>query len=197
MKTLYTLSIPILLVSCSLFAEPFSHKTAQINYRADNWSVNVEKPINDDFYVAGFAHYTGRIENKTGDGATAKIIGGSFRFQMMIDDLTQFYSGLDLVQSNIEVSPNSLYMDDNYFYPGVVAGLQISMDESFMWDVSISQYFSDNSVEYNYLDSMSGTVEGRYFIDQSMSVGMSYRYSKDQSSSIKDNIGVSFSLYFE
>lgn len=185
--------------STTVSAEPFSHKNAEFGYRDGHLSVNVERPINEDFYVTGLGHYTSDIESKDEQKAKATILGGGIRTIMTVDEATEFYGGLDLVQSTVTTDESSSINDGRYFYPGIVAGVRISTTSDFEWDLKASHYFSDNTVVYDYLDTTSFNVTGRYFIDQAMSVGLGYVWLKETEGVGfgAEHFTLSFSLYFE
>jgi len=187
----------LLLVCVSATAEPLSHKNAEVGYRDGHWSLNVERPINNNFYITGFGNYSDEVKTKLDQRAKVKILGGGVRNITFIDEATQFYSGLDLVQSNIAVNATSNLKDGSYFYPGVVAGFKVSQVDYFEWDLRASHYFSNNSVEYDYVDTTSFSVTGRYFIDPAMSIGFGYVWLKESDSISLDNLAFSFALYFE
>lgn len=187
----------LLVTSIGVNAEPFSHKNAEVGYRDGHWSFDVERPINKDFYITGFGHYSDELETKNNQGAKVKILGGGVRNITWLDEATQFYSGLDLVQSNVSVVAGSNLSDGSYFYPGVVAGVKISQVDYFEWDLNASHYFSNNDVEYDYLDTTSFSIMGRYFFDPATSIGFGYVWLKDSNSFSVDNLAFSFSLYFE
>ncbi|MFT5880508.1 MAG: hypothetical protein ACI86X_001636 [Moritella sp.] len=190
--------IPLLVSSPMIFAEPFSHNNAQVTYRAEHWAISGERAITEDFYVTGFFHHTDDIASEPELRAKAKILGTGLMTSTRFDYMTELYAGAHLNQSSIEISKNGAKSSDSNFYPSVMAGIKISSTPDLELDFNVSHYFSDSDVKYDYLDSTSFALGGKYFIDQSMSLGLSYVWIKDQDKIIsKDNLALTFSLYFE
>lgn len=192
-------SIPLLIVAPTLMAEPFGHNNAQLSYRAEHWAINVERAITEDFYVAGFYHHTDDIALDSNVKAKAKILGAGLMTSKNVGHMTELYAGASLNQSSIKSSENGTSRpQESNFYPSIIAGLKVSSSPSFEADFNINHGFSDSKYTYDYLDSTSFTLGGKYFIDQSMALGLSYVWIKEQDEAISwDNIGLSFSLYFE
>ncbi|PKH07671.1 hypothetical protein [Moritella sp. Urea-trap-13] len=192
-------SIPLLIVAPTLMAEPFNHNNAQVSYRAEHWALNVERAITEDFYITGFYHHTDNIALSPTVKAKAKILGAGIMTSSSIGHMTEFYAGANLVQSSISSWENgAARADETNFYPSVIAGVKLSANEQFEADFNVNHGFSDSQYTYGYLDSTSFTIGGKYFIDQAMAVGLSYVWIKEQDKAISwDNIGLSFSLYFE
>jgi len=192
-------SIPLLIVAPTLMAEPFSHDNAQLSYRAEHWAINVERAINEDFYITGFYHKTDDIAFSSDVKAKAKILGAGLMTSTNVGHMTEFYAGASLTQSAIESWENGHSRPQEAdFYPSVIAGMKLSANPKFEADFNVNRGFSDSYYTYNYLDSTSFTIGGKYFIDQAMALGLSYVWIKEQSKPISfDNIGISFSLYFE
>lgn len=190
--------IPLLVTSPMILAEPFSHNNAQVTYRAEHWAFSGERAITDDFYVTGFFHHTDDIAPEPELRAKAKILGAGLMTSTRLDYMTELYAGAYLNQSSIETSKSGVKSSDSNFYPSVMAGVKISSTPDFELDLNVSHYFSDSDVQYDYLDSTSFALGGKYFLDQSMSLGLSYVWIKEQEKAISwDNIALTFSLYFE
>ncbi|MDX2319329.1 MAG: hypothetical protein QNK26_01895 [Moritella sp.] len=192
-------SLSLLTVAPTLMAEPFSHNNAQLSYRAEHWALNVERAITEDFYITGFYHHTDDIALSPNVKAKAKILGAGLMTSTNIGHMTEFYAGANLSQSKIKSSENDIARpEESNFYPSVIAGVKLSSSPQFEADFNVNHGFSDSQYTYGYLDSTSFTVGGKYFIDQAMAVGLSYVWVKEQDKAMTwDNIGVSFSLYFE
>ncbi|GIC75482.1 hypothetical protein [Moritella sp. F3] len=192
-------SIPLLIVAPTLMAEPFGHNNAQLSYRAEHWALNVERAITEDFYITGFYHHTDDIALSSDVKAKAKILGAGLMTSTNIGHMTEFYAGANLAQSSIRSWENGVKREDETnFYPSVIAGIKLSSSPEFEADFNVNHGFSDSQYTYGYLDSTSFTLGGKYFIDQAMALGLSYVWVKEQDKAISwDNIGVSFSLYFE
>jgi len=192
-------SIPLFIVAPTLMAEPFSHNNAQLSYRAEHWAINVERALTEDFYVTGFYHHTDDIALSPNVKAKAKILGAGLMTSTNIGHMTEFYAGANLIQSSIKSWENgSERAPESNFYPSVIAGIKLSSNEKFEADFNVNRGFSSSDYTYDYLDTTSFTIGGKYFIDQSMALGLSYVWMKEQDKAISwDNIGVSFSLYFE
>ncbi|QFI38679.1 hypothetical protein FR932_12870 [Moritella marina ATCC 15381] len=192
-------SIPLLIVAPTLMAEPFGHNNAQLSYRAEHWALNVERAITEDFYITGFYHHTDDIALGSDVKAKAKIIGAGLMTSTNIGHMTEFYAGANLAQSSISSWENGVRREDEAnFYPSIIAGIKLSSSPDFEADFNVNHGFSNSKYTYDYLDSTSFTFGGKYFIDQSMALGLSYVWIKEQDEVISwDNIGLSFSLYFE
>jgi len=192
-------SIPLLIVAPTLMAEPFGHNSAQLSYRAEHWALNVERAITEDFYVTGFYHHTDDIALSPNVKAKAKILGAGLMTSVNAGHMTEFYAGANLSQSSIKSWENGVERaKESNFYPSVIAGLKLSASPQFEADFNVNHSFSNSQYTYDYLDSTSFTLGGKYFIDQAMALGLSYVWIKEQDKAISwDNIGVSFSLYFE
>jgi hypothetical protein len=190
--------IPLLVFSPMILAEPFNHNNAQVTYRAEHWAISGERAITEDFYVTGFFHNTDDIASEPELSAKAKILGAGLMTSTRFDYMTELYAGAHLNQSSIEISKSGTKSSDSNFYPSIIAGIKISSTPDFELDFNVSHYFNDSDVQYNYLDSTSLTLGGKYFLDQSMSFGLSYVWNKDQEKTVsKDNLALTFSLYFE
>jgi len=193
-------SIPLLIVAPTLMAEPFDHNNAQLSYRSGHWAVNVERAITERFYMAGFYHHTDDIALNPGEKAKAKILGAGLMTSTNVGHMTEFYAGANLIQSSIRVWKNDTQSQDSNFYPSVIAGVKLSSSPKFEADFNVNRAFNGKEVTYGYLDSTSYTLGAKYFIDQSMALGLSYVWTQDKPNGKAtnwDNIGASFSLYFE
>jgi len=191
-------SIPLLIVAPTLMAEPFDHNNAQLSYRAEHWAINVERAITERFYMTGFYHQTGDIALSPDVKAEAKILGAGLMTSANAGHMTEFYAGANLTQSTIKEWANGTKSQESNFYPSVIAGVKLSASPKFEADFNVNHAFSGAEKTYDYLDGTSFTLGGKYFIDQSMAIGLSYVWIKEQEKTISwDNIGVSFSLYFE
>lgn len=192
-------SIPLLIVAPTLMAEPFGHNNAQLSYRADHWALNVERAITEDFYITGFYHHTDDIALSPNVKAKAKILGAGLMTSTNVGHMTEFYAGANLTQSSIKSWENGTAREsESNFYPSVIAGVKLSSSPHFEADFNVNHGFSESKYTYDYLDSTSFTLGGKYFIDQAMALGLAYVWIKEQDKAISgDNIALSFSLYFE
>lgn len=192
-------SLSLLVVAPTLMAEPFSHNNAQVSYRAKHLALNVERAITEDFYISGFYHHTDDIALSRNVKAEAKILGAGLMTSASIGYMTELYAGANLSYSAISSWENGVARaDESNFYPSVIAGIKLSSSPKFEADFNVNHSFSESKYTYDYLDSTSFTIGGKYFIDQAMALGLSYVWIKEQDKVISgDNIGLSFSLYFE
>jgi len=191
-------SIPLLIVAPTLMAEPFGHNNAQLSYRGEHWAVNVERAITERFYMAGFYHQTGDIALSSDVKAKAKILGAGLMTSANAGHMTEFYAGANLTQRSIKKWANGTTSQESNFYPSIIAGVKLSSSPKFEADFNVNHAFNDAKETYDYLDGTYFTLGGKYFIDQSMALGLSYVWIKEQDKAISwDNIGISFSLYFE
>lgn len=192
-------SIPLLIVAPTLMAEPFGHNNAKLSFRDKHWALNVERAINEDFYITGFYHHTDDIALSSNVKAKAKILGAGLMTSTNIGHMTEFYAGANLAQSSVSSWENGVARaDEANFYPSVIAGIKLSSSPKFEADFNVNHGFSNSQYTYGYLDSTSFTIGGKYFIDQSMALGLSYVWIEEQDKAISgDNIELSFSLYFE
>ncbi|KXO07152.1 hypothetical protein AKG98_2722 [Moritella sp. JT01] len=193
-------SIPLLIVAPTLMAEPFGHNNAQLSYRSEHWAVNVERAITERFYITGFYHHTDDIALDPDVKAKAKILGAGLMTSVNAGHMTEFYAGANLIQRSIRTWKNDTKSQDSNFYTSVIAGVKLSSSPKFEADFNITHAFTGAEVTYGYLDSTSYTLGAKYFIDPSMALGLSYVWTQDEDNGKamnRDNIGVSFSLYFE
>lgn len=191
--------IPLLFASPTLLAEPLSHDIAQYSYRDGNWSVSGERAITEDFYVTGAFHHSDDLSDVSGTAIKSRVYSAGLMTSTQIDLSTQLYGGVNLVRNEIKTKKNgTILSDEAEFYPAATAGIKLASGPDFEFDANVSHYFSDRDHKNDFFDSTEFQIGGRYFLDQSMSLGLTYVWlnGKDDNMST-DNLSFSFSLYFE
>lgn len=191
--------IPLLFASPILLAEPFSHDTAEFSYRDGNWSVSGERSITEGFFVTGAFHHSDDLSDVSGTRIKSRVYSAGLMTSTRIDLSTQLYGGVNLVRNEVKTKKGgAILSDEAEFYPAVTAGIKLSTGPDFELDANASHYFSDSNHKNAFFDGTEFEIGGRYFLDQSMSLGLTYVWlnGKDDNMSM-DNLSFSFSLYFE
>ncbi len=191
--------IPLFFASPILLAEPLSHDTAQYSYRDGHWSVSGERAITDDFYVTGAFHHSDDLSDVSGTRIKSRVYSAGLMTSSQIDASSQLYGGVNLVRNEIKTKKNgAILSDEAEFYPAATAGIKLASGPDFEFDANVSHYFSDRDHKNDFFDGTEFQIGGRYFLDQSMSLGLTYVWlnGKDDNMSM-DNLSFSFSLYFE